>query len=234
MTDLPLPTRVPLAPEEEALLRRCHETPWDDAPILIYADWVQDNGEDARAAAIRASVAAGRLTAKIPPGMAAWAKRVLPAAPPEAEWAVVRGLFVPLVKFDFLDLLTDESDAREPVIPDWMSSDDEVTAAVEPVYRLLDGVASAGWPVAVSVRMAVHMPRVAEALLGAQSAARHVRVLRLEGDVDMDVVRAVAASENLTDLWYLRVAGAPPGSPADRVLRASKTLKNLRVIDGGP
>ncbi len=44
---------LPLSEDEKSLLRGCLETPWDDAPFLVYADWVEEHGEEERADLIR-------------------------------------------------------------------------------------------------------------------------------------------------------------------------------------
>lgn len=235
VTDLPLPTKVSLPPEEEALLRRCYETPWDDAPILIYSDWVQDHGDDARAEAIRKSLASARLTSKVPPGMGDWVKRALPAASHEAAWALVRGLPVLLVKYKLSEAV---ENFREYILGEADAGGDLGSDAVELLFdaldHALDMAAAAGWPVALSLETGAEFRRAGIARLTGRRSLRHVRVLRLETGADREDLKALANSKNLTDLWYLRLAGAAPGSAAERALRASKRLKNLRVIDGGP
>src|SRR5436190_8785610 len=42
---------------ERAFLEAVIETPADDAPRLVYADWLEDNGDPARAEFIRAQIA---------------------------------------------------------------------------------------------------------------------------------------------------------------------------------
>src|SRR5690242_11888457 len=49
--------------EEEQLLRSIFESPEDDDPRLVYADWLESRGDAARAMFIRAQCAA----AKLPP-----------------------------------------------------------------------------------------------------------------------------------------------------------------------
>lgn len=44
---------MPLLPEQFGLLQGIIENPKDDAPRLIYADWLEDHGQDAYAAYIR-------------------------------------------------------------------------------------------------------------------------------------------------------------------------------------
>jgi uncharacterized protein (TIGR02996 family) len=54
-----LPSRVPLHPEEEALLRGCLSAPWDDPSFLVYADWLDDHGQAERAEFVRAQLRDG-------------------------------------------------------------------------------------------------------------------------------------------------------------------------------
>jgi uncharacterized protein (TIGR02996 family) len=46
--------------EREALLEAVFATPGDDAPRLVYADWLDEHGEPAQAAFIRAQIELGR------------------------------------------------------------------------------------------------------------------------------------------------------------------------------
>lgn len=48
--------------EREALLRAIYENPDDDTPRLVFADWLQENGDEARAEFIRVQVELPRHT----------------------------------------------------------------------------------------------------------------------------------------------------------------------------
>ena len=48
---------VAASPELNALLKRCRETPADDMPRLVLADWLDENGDADRAAFIRVQIA---------------------------------------------------------------------------------------------------------------------------------------------------------------------------------
>ncbi len=48
---------VTASPELNALLKRCRETPADDMPRLVLADWLDENGDADRAAFIRVQIA---------------------------------------------------------------------------------------------------------------------------------------------------------------------------------
>src|SRR5262245_7718189 len=49
--------------DRDALLRAIYETPDDDAPRLIYADWLDENGDPRQAEFIRVQVELARLPA---------------------------------------------------------------------------------------------------------------------------------------------------------------------------
>ncbi|MCI0700590.1 MAG: TIGR02996 domain-containing protein [Planctomycetia bacterium] len=46
--------------EREALLKAICENPDDDTPRLVFADWLQENGDEARAEFIRAQIELAR------------------------------------------------------------------------------------------------------------------------------------------------------------------------------
>src|SRR5579871_2100557 len=52
---------------DEAFLQSIIENPDDDAPRLIYADWLEEHGEAARAEFIRIQVEIARLSQNHPP-----------------------------------------------------------------------------------------------------------------------------------------------------------------------
>jgi uncharacterized protein (TIGR02996 family) len=90
MSDLPA--------EEAALLAAIHEAPEDDAPRLVYADWLEDHGESDRADFIRAQVELARLDEADPrhPALLARARRsgmlTAPRCRPWVDHAEVEGL----------------------------------------------------------------------------------------------------------------------------------------------
>src|SRR5262245_34901242 len=53
--------------EREALLRAIRESPDEDAPRLVYADWLDEHGEAARAELIRVQCELARLAEGDPP-----------------------------------------------------------------------------------------------------------------------------------------------------------------------
>jgi uncharacterized protein (TIGR02996 family) len=69
----------------EALLRAILACPDDDAPRLVYADWLEESGQAERAAAIRAGIA--RLTPTSHTGPAL----LWPDCPAGLEWHALRG-----------------------------------------------------------------------------------------------------------------------------------------------
>jgi uncharacterized protein (TIGR02996 family) len=62
-----LPTRAPIDPYEEALLRDCLALPWDQGLRLVYADWLDDQGQAVRADYIRTELAMEHWGVSIPP-----------------------------------------------------------------------------------------------------------------------------------------------------------------------
>ncbi len=52
--------------EREALLRAVCENPDEDTPRLVFADWLQENGDEARAEFIRVQIALARGSIAIP------------------------------------------------------------------------------------------------------------------------------------------------------------------------
>ncbi len=65
--------------DEKALLRGCLETPWDDAPFLVYADWVEEHGEEERAEFIREQVRSREVVEypHSPQGVREWVQALL-------------------------------------------------------------------------------------------------------------------------------------------------------------
>ncbi|WP_157368635.1 TIGR02996 domain-containing protein [Zavarzinella formosa] len=227
----PLTTKKPLHPEEEALLRRCLETPWDDAPILIYADWVQDNDEDERAEFIRESVASGEVTHSPPAVVEEWEETFLPTA----LWKFIRGLPVCVVESSCSEL-TELSDREEyphtvQAVAHALRSDLRMIAHNIRLARRF------GWPVALSLYQTISTGTVAFGndgmiKLAALPDLRHIGVMRLNNlDYGEWGLTALANSPHVQNLWYLRLPDAGEGTVEEEILRSSPNLKNLRVID---
>src|SRR4051812_38017921 len=58
--------------EREALLRAVCANPDDDIPRLVFADWLQENGDEARAEFIRLQVQMARLESRAQDDWPAW------------------------------------------------------------------------------------------------------------------------------------------------------------------
>ncbi len=84
--------KLPFSEDEKALLRRCLETPWDDAPLLVYADWVEEHGEEERADFIRKQVRTGETVfwGEAPKEVREWGKKVF--STPKGRGHFYRGL----------------------------------------------------------------------------------------------------------------------------------------------
>src|SRR4029078_7312845 len=61
--------------QREALLRAVRENPHDDTPRLVFADWLQENGDEERAEFIRAQVRFGELLRVASPDAGGLARR---------------------------------------------------------------------------------------------------------------------------------------------------------------
>ena len=66
--------------ERDALMRAICENPDDDTPRLVFADWLQEHGEEERAEFIRVQVEAARLAARTAPGQVGAPGRRTPEA----------------------------------------------------------------------------------------------------------------------------------------------------------
>ena len=214
------------SPEEEALLRRCLETPWDDAPLLVYADWVQDHDEEERAAFIRESVRDGTVCHS-PPGEAeVWLENHLP----ERDWIFVRGLPVWLVESDLPHLSGEDEEMSDT------QRKRADLAVLSEVARQIRRAHRSGWPVGLSLyqTLPVDLPfgNAGIRRLAMLEELGQIGVLRLNNlEVGESGLRRLANSPHVKNLWYLRLADAGPGSVEEEILRSSPFLANLRVID---
>lgn len=222
----PLLTTQPFPPEEEALLRRCLESPWDDAPILIYADWVQENDEDQRAEFIRTNLQEGVACHSPPAEVEHWLENHLP----ERDWLFVRGLPVWLVESDLPYL---EEAVFEWSTPRRRQAD---LAFLTSIARHIRVAFRSGWPVGLSLyqNLPVDEPfgNAGVKLFARMQELEHVGVLRLNNlEIGEYGIRKLATSPYLKNLWYLRLADAGEGTVEGELLRNSDELERLRIID---
>src|SRR5690242_10519314 len=85
--------------DHDALLRAIGENPQEDTPRLVFADWLEENGQPDRAAFIRTDVAMAlrdewdaerlrwELIEKPRQESEPWARSCLPALPPSHSWS---------------------------------------------------------------------------------------------------------------------------------------------------
>ncbi len=98
---------------EEAFIRTLIDQPGEDTPRLVYADWLDDHGDPARADYLRVEAAwAASWRTGTPPG---WSARVPSHAPPEWEAAVWPGLDDMLARTTPFDPLWVARVSRPPV-----------------------------------------------------------------------------------------------------------------------
>jgi len=72
--------------EREALLRAVCENPDDDTPRLVFADWLEEHGEEARAEFIRVQISRCHQRDNSPGWVACWNREKELLAANEAAW----------------------------------------------------------------------------------------------------------------------------------------------------
>ena len=219
-------TKTPLDPEEKALLQRCLETPWDDAPILVYADWVQDNNEDERAAFIRDGVREGKMQSSWPKSVAKWVKKTLP----RSSWQIFRGIPVRVIEFDCERLAGHWPPGNAAEEREMMWADRKT---VRDINRVLRAEADDGWPLGLSViqQRSDCMPFCDDCIesLVKLPVMTRVGVLRIEvNEMSGNSAEFLANSKRLKNLWWLR--WPEPSEQETSIL--TNGLKRLRVLDG--
>ncbi len=82
---------LPLMDDEKSLLRGCLETPWDKAPFLVYADWIEEHNETERANYLRSALETEKIKkiTQIPNPVLDWFARFIPR--PHSSWLFFRG-----------------------------------------------------------------------------------------------------------------------------------------------
>jgi uncharacterized protein (TIGR02996 family) len=223
--------------EHPGLLRTIFDAPHDDVPRLIYADWLEDNGQGERAEFIRAQVELARLAEDDPrrPGLAARERQLLrthqsdwkPMSPQRCRGGrLERGFLVPkrwrLPAGKFLALT-------------------EADFAAAPLWHIaLTDLRKRAAEVARSPLLArLFFLDLGELFLGdgtllplvASPFLYNLTVLNLAYDNVTDTVaEAVAASPHLSRLTELDMKGSAVGDAGARALAASPHLKRLHVL----
>jgi uncharacterized protein (TIGR02996 family) len=222
---------------DEAFLQDVLAHPGDDVPRLIYADWLEDQGQAERAEFIRAQCALAKLPRKDPRRPELEGVEFALLSLHDAEWAgeltrLVRGWgfrrgFVHRVRVDAADFLAGHGELFRlaPV------RRVKFEGAVGLVPRLADSPALA--------RLAVidlggnELKDTDARALAASPHLRRLRRLRLaHNDVADGGVEALAASPNLPRLAWLDLATNRVGrAGADALLRTTflRKMKPLRL-----
>jgi uncharacterized protein (TIGR02996 family) len=204
----------------DGFLQAILDDPDDDTHRLVYADWLDEHGDPARAEFIRVQVELNRGPARSREELAA--RRALAAREEELlerfgeEWEAPLQEFVRerVFRRGFVEDVVIEAGA--------FVENAEVLFRNAPVHR-----ARLYWGLVTPLERARFMGRVAEC----PQLAR-LRALDLSGSAfGSDGLRALAASEYLTNLTELNLADAHVGDGGIRALVAAPWLSGLEVLD---
>jgi len=235
---------------EDAFWESIRQTPDDDAPRLIYADWLDDNGDavdQARAAFIRAQCGLERLTEDDParPGLEAEAKGILKAH--EKKWTAALRKAKLVSAWTFRRGFVDAVTMKAP----------RFAVDGEKVFKLVPLLRAVRFPEASNeVRQLAASPflaRLTEVDLHEMCACGHCPIqaelrvlfasphvanltrLTLSGDrIDLETVRALAGSPHLAGLTYLDLRDNAITTAGARALAGAASLANLRrLLVGG-
>lgn len=204
------PTDRPAPRDEDAFLAAIRDNPEDDLTRLVFADWLDEHDQPARAELIRVQVERGRLEADDPASEllderaheilkehgAAW---TAPLHPHVVGWRFARGLI------DVVEVEVDQFVAHADTLF-------RVAGAADFHIRVT------GWE---AVRTLVGCKRL-----------RHLRRLTLVGErMGGAGARILAESPLVAGLRWLALPGQSLGQPGVRALVGSRYLKELEVLD---
>jgi uncharacterized protein (TIGR02996 family) len=194
----------------EALLAAIRDDPEDDATRLVYADWLDEHDQPARAQFIRVQVEHGHLALDDPAraGLDAQAQAILGAH--EEAW--VASLRPVAVRWRFVRGLVGEVE----VTPERFPASAEQLLQAAPVAEF--HVTVEGWQ---GVRTLVGCRRLLDVR----------RLVLLGGRMGGAGARVLAESPNVANLKALTLAGQSLGQPGVQALAGSRYLKNLEVLD---
>lgn len=211
----------------------------DDAPRLVYADWLEENGQDVRAEFIRVQVQRARLPAWDAAQVRlrlreqellklhgeSWLKEM-----PEikgARWEGFRRGIVAEVSFESFEAMRFNAHACRAVAPveavtvHWPRRQ-ESKKSTRPIAELRELILT-GRPMPEEVAWLANSPQLAT-----------LRSLAVLG-VDVDDLNVLAASPHLTGLRELRLESNGVGSAGVRALTEAATLTGLEKLDlSGP
>ncbi len=224
---------------DEAFLQDVLARPGDDVPRLIYADWLEDHGQEARAEFIRTQCELAKLPRRDPRRLGLEGIEFALLALHEAEWvrelaALARGWgfrrgFVHRVRVDTTDFLAHDEELFRlaPV------RRVKFEGAAGLVPRLADCPALARLAV---IDLGDNELKDADArALAASLHLRRLRRLRLaHNDIGDGGLEALAASPNMPRLAWLDLATNRVGrAGADALLRTTLLQKLKRLHLGG-
>jgi uncharacterized protein (TIGR02996 family) len=221
--------------ESEALLRAILDAPDDDAPRLVYADWLDEHGDAARAAFIRAQVELARLTPEDPTrtrivqsertllnaNRAEWI-RWLP------DWASAHDFrrgFVAWIRCDARSFLAQGDDVRRKTPLEGVRLDGPDDIAV-PVFRsrVLEGLRS--------LTLSINVPPLAWAQLAASPYVHWLSDLDLSSNRHTEqMVKALVNSSAFPVLRSLRLKRCALGDEYTAWLVQHRWAERLRALD---
>lgn len=222
---------------DEALLRAISEHPEEDTPRLMYADWLDENGESERAEFVRVQVELDRMDVSDParrPWVARHVQFLIEHVP---AWKSQLPQLAGIEWGDFNRGLVEEVQARDEkaVIQHANILFAEPAVHVLRLARLMSGRKLAGVPELSRLRTLrlISARTDAENLrdLFASPHLQNLLVLDLHNNgADDEVARDLADGRfpTLTELW---LGSNPVGNAGSQALAASPHLGQLRVLD---
>jgi uncharacterized protein (TIGR02996 family) len=223
----------PLTPQDEAFLQAILEAPEDDAPRLVYADWLEENGDPERAEFIRVQIrfsslgpddpAWARLQAREQALWKAHAEEWLAPLPRATrEWVVFERGFPGRVSCPFHEL---------PGLDEGLWKVAPVTGLrLHDPWSLDSGANWGGTFDSEEEVRALHRERVRE-VAAAPQLARFTRLECQESDLDDQDVRVLTRSRHLTRLRHLDLSYNWIGTPGARTLARWPGLGRLTFLD---
>ena len=221
--------------DADALLRAVLAAPDDDAPRLVYADWLEEHGDGARAAFIRSQVELARLPADDPSRVAlvqterkllqehrpAW-KAWLPTWVKEHEFR--RG-FIERIQCQAADFIaqSDEVRLRTPLQGARLDGRQAIAIALLR-SRALEGMRS--------LTLSVKVPQLAWDHLASCPYLSHLAELEIVSSAHMDeLVSALVSSTSLPTLRTLRLKWCALGDENTSYLVRHGWAERLRTLD---
>jgi uncharacterized protein (TIGR02996 family) len=224
-------SRVPehaMTSDGDALFRAICEQPWEDTPRLVYADWLDENGQPERAEFIRLQIE----LAAIPPNKRWNTPQQERTNALQLEWdPVERQVAMKVAKRSekswSADLPTGKGVEWEPWY--WRGFRHAVTfSSMKAVGTHADAVVMAGPVDRVTVKRL--QPLTVAPLLALPWVAR-LNTLHLSGNVGAVGAEAIARSTALGRLECLDLSNAQMTDAALKILAGATNLPNLRRLE---